>query len=70
MSRILVALSIALFASTAGAAVEPYNDFGATRADSAQECPAGTNNVSANYEWQNGRLVRNGWVCQTIHPRS
>jgi hypothetical protein len=69
MTRTLAALSIALFAGAAGAAVEPYNQFGATRVDSPQECPAGTNNVSPNYDWEGGRLVRNGWVCQTIHGR-
>jgi hypothetical protein len=69
MKRILTALSLALFAGAAGAAVEPYNHFGATRVDSAQQCPAGTNSVTASYDWQGGRLVRNGWVCQQYDGR-
>ena len=28
-----------------------------------QACPAGTD-ASAHYKWQDGRFVRDGWVCQ------
>jgi hypothetical protein len=67
VQRTLVALCLAVSAAAAGAAVEPYNRFGATRADSPQECPAGTDNVNPNYDWKDGRLVRNGWICQHIY---
>jgi hypothetical protein len=30
-----------------------------------QACPAGTTDVSANYEWADGHLVRNGWSCES-----
>ena len=37
---------------------------------SPHECPAGTTAVHANYTWQDGRFVRDGWVCEKIEPRS
>ena len=29
-----------------------------------KDCPAGNTDASAYYQWQNGRFVRDGWVCE------
>jgi hypothetical protein len=63
MKKLLVA---AVFAGVAVSA-SAYDDFDrVTVADSA-DCPAGTAATVASYEWQDGHLVRNGWVCESIY---
>ena len=41
------------------------NDFGRDFDAKPQDCPAGSD-ASAYYKWQDGRFVRDGWVCE-IH---
>ena len=40
-------------------------DFGRDSVANPQNCPAGSE-ASANYKWQDGHLVRDGWVCEII----
>jgi hypothetical protein len=56
MKRIAAAL-LAGFALSASA-----YDFARDTVANPQDCPAGTE-ASANFKWQNGHLVRDGWVC-------
>jgi hypothetical protein len=68
MKRVFTSLGLTLFASI------PFAQ-SATHAEritvaAPQDCPANTT-ANVNYERQNGRLVRNGWICQErINPRS
>jgi len=56
MKKIAAAL-LAGFALSASA-----YDFARDTVASPLDCPAGTD-ASANFKWQNGHLVRDGWVC-------
>jgi hypothetical protein len=40
------------------------NDFGRDIVADPIACPAGTTDASAHYKFLNGRLVRDGWVCE------
>jgi hypothetical protein len=62
MKKSFVAAVLAGFAVSASA----YEVDRVTVADSA-DCPAGTAATAASYEWQDGHLVRNGWVCESIY---
>jgi hypothetical protein len=68
MKRIIAALFVAAFA-TASFAQAPHGLGRAAVAD-PQDCPPGTTSVHPNYKWQDGRFLRDGWVCEVIHPRS
>lgn len=39
------------------------NQSGRVTVTNAQDCPAGTN-ASPYYARQNGKFVRNGWICE------
>jgi len=60
MRKIAAAALLAGFALSASA-----YDFGRDTVANPQDCPAGSD-ASANYKWQDGHLVRDGWVCE-IH---
>jgi hypothetical protein len=32
-----------------------------------QACPAGTATHVPSYTWQDGRFVRDGWLCESIY---
>ena len=38
-------------------------------AESAEACPRGTIPSTAAYGFQDGRLVQNGWVCESLYPQ-
>ena len=57
MRKIAAAL-LAGFALSASA-----YDFSRDTVTNPQDCPAGSE-ASVNYKWQNGHLVRDGWVCE------
>lgn len=57
MRKLAATLLLAGFAMSASA-----YDFARDTVASPQDCPAGSD-ASANYKWQNGHLVRDGWVC-------
>ena len=58
MRKIATALILSGFALSASAL-----DFGRDTVANPQACPAGSD-ASPNYKWQNGRFVRDGWVCE------
>ncbi|HEY7241840.1 MAG TPA: hypothetical protein VH600_21900 [Burkholderiales bacterium] len=58
MKKIAAALVLSGFALSASAL-----DFARDTVANPQECPAGSD-ASANYKWQNGHLVRDGYVCE------
>jgi hypothetical protein len=60
MRKIAFALLVSGFALSASASAY---DFGRDTVANPQQCPAGTD-ASANYKWQDGRFVRDGWVCE------
>ena len=62
MRKIAAALLLSSFALSASAYELRQN----TVSD-PQACPAGTE-ASAHYKWQNGRFVRDGWVCEVVSP--
>lgn len=65
-SRTLVALILACTAfSAAASAGEPDIVVGLEQA-----CPAGTISKSLSYRWQDGRFVRDGRVCESLHGRN
>ncbi len=39
-------------------------------AESAEACPGGTIPSTPAYGFQDGRLVQNGWVCESLYPQS
>lgn len=59
-----------LLAGSAGAsfaqAAAPA-DFETYVVDNADSCPAGTYASVPSYEWQDGRFVRNGWLCESLY---
>ena len=65
-SRILVALILAGIATSASASAgEPDIVVGLE-----QECPRGTISKSVSYAWENGRFVRDGRVCESLHGKN
>ena len=58
MRKIAAAALLAGFALSASA-----YDFGRDTVANPQDCAAGSE-ASANYKWQDGRLIRDGWVCE------
>jgi hypothetical protein len=61
MRRIIAALFLAAFASASFAQIS--DDSGRTHVANPQDCPADTD-IHAYYKWQDGRFVRDGWVCE------
>jgi hypothetical protein len=59
MRKITAALLLSGFALSASAF-----DFARDAVANPQSCPAGSE-ATANYKWQDGHLVRDGWVCET-----
>ncbi|HEY1290845.1 MAG TPA: hypothetical protein VGF58_21140 [Burkholderiales bacterium] len=59
MRKIAAALLLAGFALSASAF-----DLARDTVANPVDCPAGTD-ASANFKWQNGHLVRDGWVCES-----
>ena len=57
MRKITAALLLSGFALSASAF-----DFGRDIVAAPQDCPAGSE-ASANFKWQDGHLVRDGWKC-------
>ena len=35
-----------------------------------QDCPAGTLSRSLSYRWDDGRFVRDGRVCESLHGKN
>jgi hypothetical protein len=35
-----------------------------------QSCPAGTISRGLSYQWENGRFVRDGRVCEHLHGKN
>jgi hypothetical protein len=35
--------------------------------DSAEACPGGTFPSVPSYHWQDGRFVRDGWLCESLY---
>jgi hypothetical protein len=35
--------------------------------DSAETCPAGTFASVPSYDWEDGRFVRDGWLCESLY---
>ena len=56
--RKIAALLLSSLALSASA-----SDLGRDAVLNAEDCPAGTD-ASAFYKWQEGRFVRDGWVCR------
>ena len=63
MKRILAALFLAALANASFA--QAAKDTSEAHVANPQDCPAGTS-TQAYYKWQDGRFVRDGWVCQRI----
>jgi len=63
MKRIIAALFLAAIASASFA--QAVGNSGEPHVASPQDCPAGTT-TSPYYKWQDGRFVRDGWICQRI----
>jgi hypothetical protein len=62
---ISAALFIACFATSALAQAAWYSD--RVTVNDADSCPAGTYASVPSYERQDGRFVRNGWVCESLY---
>ena len=60
MNRLLVAAALMLSAVSASA----YEHI-VVAPDAA--CPASTYPVTPSYEWRDGRLVLNGYVCSSVY---
>jgi hypothetical protein len=68
MKRILATLLLAASASTLVAQTAPAS--GRVMVEDPKHCPPQTTSVYANYRLQEGRFVRDGWVCDKIAARS
>ena len=65
-SRILVALILSGTALSASASAgEPDIVIGLE-----QECPRGTISKSISYRYEDGRFVRDGRVCESLHGKN
>jgi hypothetical protein len=65
MKKGIAAFFLAGFATASFAQVAAYSD--SVTVDNAAACPAGTYASTPSYEWQDGRFVRNGWVCESLY---
>lgn len=61
--RIIAGLLLSGFAAAASAQIGTYREN--VIASDADSCPAGTAASVPSYEWDDGRFVRNGWLCES-----
>ena len=65
MKHVVVSLCLSAFAGISFA-----QSTGRTVVPQPQDCP-GETTPNVYYKWQDGHLVRDGWICQErINPRS
>lgn len=62
---IIAGLFLAGFATAASAQLGTYRE--TVTVKDADSCPAGTAAYVPSYEWEDGRFVRNGWVCESLY---
>lgn len=63
--RMIAGLLLAGFATTASAQLGTYRE--TVTVKDAESCPAGTAVSVPSYEREDGRFVRNGWVCESLY---
>ena len=63
--RIIAALFLAGFATASFGQIAAYSE--TVTVKDAESCPPGTAASVPSYERQDGRFVRNGWVCESLY---
>jgi hypothetical protein len=62
MKRIIPAVLFTALSGVSGA--QAFDTSGLVVVPDPQNCPPHTT-ANANYKWQDGRFVRDGWACHT-----